>query len=568
MNLPWPWQCLDIDQSASIAVVRRRYAELLKLNRPEDNPGGFQQLRHAYEICLAFAREQDAQGTVQAGPGLVSATTAPPAATPERLNPTTSLPPKRELSDAPADASADEPPQVALAEPTIEPLAVLPDLPPLPDEHSPWQTAEVELPAMRTPTIVVDELLAIDSATPLESAAFAHYFAECPELASFATRNDVELELLRRITAGARPTLRALQQFGAAFGWRQLGHERHLRHLGLPPEAISRINDALFRAGAEAQFEWHVSTKARLSPQVSNATSLEREIATLKRLRELRDTPPGFRALLSSSRIERVTRLFDGWTHNYGNTATLHLFGAANVAYWRSASLRASPNRLQSLASAARAAIVGAWLLAALVVIGTVAALFSTGGSFLALFEAMGILIMAGAPAIIVMSSWRLALSKATELANLAELQHEEWRRRYLARWLTPAWAIPACIALGALFGNEARTGNWLQATIPAIAISIAIFGWRSLAPLALYAAAVWGVVRVFLDELPPFAMPIAGSLTLLPIWFADWLARRRLPDESTRVRWRVIAGYSLPVVILSLVLIMVSVAIYNTTRS
>ena len=87
----------------------------------------------------------------------------------------------------------------------------------------------------------------------------------------------------------------------------------------------------------------------------------------------------------------------------------------------------------------ARAAIVGAWILAALVVIGTVAALFSTGGSFLALFEAMGILIMVGAPANIVMSSWRLALSKATELAHLAELQHEEWRRRYLARWLAPA---------------------------------------------------------------------------------------------------------------------------------
>ena len=62
MSLRLALACLDLTPEASTRDIRRRYRELLKLNRPEDNPEGFQQLRAAYEICLEFARQRESQG--------------------------------------------------------------------------------------------------------------------------------------------------------------------------------------------------------------------------------------------------------------------------------------------------------------------------------------------------------------------------------------------------------------------------------------------------------------------------------------------------------------------------
>lgn len=61
MSPPWFWQCLELPPDASAREVKRRYSQLLKLNRPEDNPQGFQQLRAAYEICLRLAQQREAE---------------------------------------------------------------------------------------------------------------------------------------------------------------------------------------------------------------------------------------------------------------------------------------------------------------------------------------------------------------------------------------------------------------------------------------------------------------------------------------------------------------------------
>lgn len=61
MSPPWFWQCLELAPDASVREVKRRYSQLLKLNRPEDNPQGFQQLRAAYETCLRLAQQREAE---------------------------------------------------------------------------------------------------------------------------------------------------------------------------------------------------------------------------------------------------------------------------------------------------------------------------------------------------------------------------------------------------------------------------------------------------------------------------------------------------------------------------
>ena len=42
-----PWAILQIDASADSRTIKRAYARLLKLNRPDDDPEGFQRLHQA-----------------------------------------------------------------------------------------------------------------------------------------------------------------------------------------------------------------------------------------------------------------------------------------------------------------------------------------------------------------------------------------------------------------------------------------------------------------------------------------------------------------------------------------
>lgn len=50
------WQVLELDAGSDASTIKRRYAQLLKVTRPDDDPEAFQRLRDAYETALGQAR--------------------------------------------------------------------------------------------------------------------------------------------------------------------------------------------------------------------------------------------------------------------------------------------------------------------------------------------------------------------------------------------------------------------------------------------------------------------------------------------------------------------------------
>jgi hypothetical protein len=59
------WSVLELDRDADERSIKRQYARLLKVNRPDDDPEAFQRLREAYEHALNWARmrqEEDDDG--------------------------------------------------------------------------------------------------------------------------------------------------------------------------------------------------------------------------------------------------------------------------------------------------------------------------------------------------------------------------------------------------------------------------------------------------------------------------------------------------------------------------
>jgi hypothetical protein len=50
------WNVLELDRDADERSIKRQYARLLKVNRPDDDPEAFQRLREAYEYALSWAR--------------------------------------------------------------------------------------------------------------------------------------------------------------------------------------------------------------------------------------------------------------------------------------------------------------------------------------------------------------------------------------------------------------------------------------------------------------------------------------------------------------------------------
>ena len=55
-----PWAILDMAPTHDIREIKRAYARLLKANRPDDNPDGFQRLHQAYKSALSLAETQPA----------------------------------------------------------------------------------------------------------------------------------------------------------------------------------------------------------------------------------------------------------------------------------------------------------------------------------------------------------------------------------------------------------------------------------------------------------------------------------------------------------------------------
>lgn len=70
-----PFETLGVDDAADIPQLKRAYAKLLRMHRPDEDPVGFQRLHEAYEACLEQMRwralDDDAElddGNVDAAP--------------------------------------------------------------------------------------------------------------------------------------------------------------------------------------------------------------------------------------------------------------------------------------------------------------------------------------------------------------------------------------------------------------------------------------------------------------------------------------------------------------------
>jgi uncharacterized RDD family membrane protein YckC len=74
------WNTLQLAPTTDIRAIKKAYAVLLKQNRPDDNPAGFQRLHGAYQDALSWAEnrldEEDAAARAGAQP-TTPATTAP-----------------------------------------------------------------------------------------------------------------------------------------------------------------------------------------------------------------------------------------------------------------------------------------------------------------------------------------------------------------------------------------------------------------------------------------------------------------------------------------------------------
>ncbi len=59
------WQVLGLSDESDSGTIKRRYAQLLKVTRPDDDPQAFQCLREAYEAALQQARRSDMHASLQ-----------------------------------------------------------------------------------------------------------------------------------------------------------------------------------------------------------------------------------------------------------------------------------------------------------------------------------------------------------------------------------------------------------------------------------------------------------------------------------------------------------------------
>lgn len=65
----WPWSELGLPGPCELTEIRRAYAQLLKVNHPEEDPEGFQRLHNAYQAACRCARQnQRAQRRADAEP--------------------------------------------------------------------------------------------------------------------------------------------------------------------------------------------------------------------------------------------------------------------------------------------------------------------------------------------------------------------------------------------------------------------------------------------------------------------------------------------------------------------
>lgn len=484
MNTHWAFQCLQLANDAGTREIRRRYSELLKLNRPEDNPEGFQQLRAAYELCLAVARARE-QDTAEAES--VAVIEPEPAAFP-----------------APA-ATAEQPPlSAARTRSTVELPA--------------WQHVHNDTPqALRPPMAVVDELITVSHRT---ADAFAEWLAHCPELVGLHTRDAVERELLQRILDGSRIGADALLQLSAAFGWRQVGFERRLREQGLPPARLAELQQVLLRTQAEAEFEAHLRAGKVLGEESNWTTPATQEIAQLRWLHAQRDREiPLWRALPLGT-VSRYHSLIQRYGQRYGARSALHIFGHESLAFWS----RLHPAHGISWPQyALRLGQLSLIVLAAYLALLLLLAFVSNAPDPQERLRAIGQWTR-----ICLLGLWPAGIGVVSAVAALRAFRHHHAAIERLRRkWLAPQPALTALAILAPLLVLGQIVFGW-QAMAVVTVLLCGLMGWNALIYSPVLGAGVGAIAYLMKpDVMEP--NPWLPGITL----FAAWLLFRYARDAD-----------------------------------
>ena len=538
-----PWELMGLPRDATTRDFKRRYAELLKLNRPDDNPGGFQMLRWAYETCLAYAQHESVP--------VVATVIAPAAREPV---PEAVLEPR----DQPVAVPDAEPEPVAFAE--SEP-------PPHRAEPAPRAVAPVaaiewlgldRLGVLRPPAEVVDELLAAADPARAGDEPFETWFARCAELSNFVAREAIERELLARLAAsGAQLSYDAFSTLEQSFSWGQIGFERRLLTGGMSTVLVERIVAALDHCLIDAQFARHLSERDALfnrTPERWHAVlgDVDAENAELARLHAERERPWRRRLrALNLNTVHVANQLFHAYAVRYGAAAVDRLFGVDAVKFWSRAHPSAPPNAVQIGLSALR------WLFG-FSAFGVCVTALLLGAEEPKLGEAVRNLWLgvfaSTALAVVATAAWRW--TRFVALPRLAQ-----WREQFqhdMESYLQPAVAGPVLIA-GMLLGGS-PIGTRLGAgglTVIALALIGFVLGRHAVIGAG---GAIWlgrvTIANTFGDD--PFFLCVGAALLPAAAWLCDRVAVRmtgwpNAPDGAREQRTlRLLLGTSFVALIAS----------------
>ena len=544
MNHAWAFHCLQLTPDADERTIRRRYAELLKSNRPEDNPSGFQQLRAAYEICLAFARAAAAshpsasvaRATVEAPAAIADESAAASSVTANQHSVAAATgAPEFAHDGAPDAGSRDDRPHTA----ERRPISRLPQ----PASFLPMETAADALAAplapARTPAAAVEELVNADARGDANAAAT--WLAQCPEIFSLVTRDAVELDLQQSIAGGTRFSPVTLELLAATFDWRQLSLQRRLLQHGLGREGAEQLVQALRRAHAEAEFKLHVESRKTLGPEGPWHYDRDEQCRQLLRLHAQREALPRLRQALWPGRVDDVNRLVRLYARHYGGSAALQIFGSAAVQFWsRMDPLNGVNWQLYRLRVTQTLLCIGLFYL-----ILPVLQLFSLSTpwalKWIALRQWSVIWLYYVLPVTLALVSLQTLLRCIGE--NRQRLEPYRLRiLRALSPWLAPRRALPLQLVLAPIL---IACGHYHGPVIPfaTVLLLCGLFGMGGFS-VALISGLVGGSLLY-----PHWPWPDSGTFIpalacgcLLLAWLIDWLGntgvvrRQALEDEAAQL--------------------------------
>jgi hypothetical protein len=310
-----PFEFLGLAADADERAVKRAYARLLKINRPDENPQGFAALHTIYRAALQYVQWRDARLTAAPGQGGAS----PPGSSRESgagpPPPVVPPSPPSVVPPAPSPVVPPAPPPAALA-PPLPPLQSPPSpaaVPPFPAPSPvrrpapppPAGAAHPVAAAMPLPRIAVHELQALvreihslledPGATPFDVARRL----AADELQPFVVREAVEDALLRALataaTAATAPDAGKLRVLVSFFGWEQAAAGAAIGS----PAALRRRNAARAIVTGLYAAE-HAAERAAAAQRKAAAEALALHDAAVKRAEE------AFAGLAAPRRVKQL----------------------------------------------------------------------------------------------------------------------------------------------------------------------------------------------------------------------------------------------------------------------